>query len=141
MKHFKKANIYKNSTGSNTFHPSKNEAYSYDWWCYFKDFNGVKVFNSYTYSNTTSKHQNSLLSLLDDLGYNVDHFWDIECPEGLQDLKGLDSGIELYKTRIQELIKLINKKGTKRSKNEERSQLIVNYQNKIKMIEKLKEVI
>jgi hypothetical protein len=137
MKYFKRANIYKNATGSNKFNPETKEAHSYDWWCYVKDFDGVMVFNDYSYSNTTAKHQSSMRSLLEDLGYRVGDFWTIECPKGLNDL---ESGVEYYNFRISELEALISKKGTRKTANEKRQALINQYRTKIEMIRKLQVI-
>jgi hypothetical protein len=138
MKYFKRANVYKNSTDTNHFNPETFQAYSYDWWCYVKSFGGLKVFNTYRYSNTTAKHQaNTRHLLVAELGENVDNYIRVECPKGLQSIEGLNSGIELYKSRIRELKELINKKGTHKAKNEERKELISEYKLKIKTIEQL----
>lgn len=135
MKYMKRAKIYKDYSGNNTFNPETFEAKSYQWWVYVKDFNGVKVFNSYRYSPTTAKHQNNMRGLLEDLGERVDHMWELECPNGLQDL---DSGITLYKERITKLMALINKKGTRKAKNEERCHEIRISKVKLEMLFKLK---
>jgi hypothetical protein len=137
MKYFKRANVYKNTTGTNHFNPETFQAYSYDWWCCVKRFGGLKVFNTYRYSKTTAKHQSKAKHLLISLGENVDSYIRIECPKGLQSIEGLNSGIELYRLRIKELEELINKKGTRKAKNEERKELINEYTLKIKIIEQL----
>lgn len=135
MKYFQRANIYKNYNGSNRFNPETEEAYSYDWWLYFAKINGQYVFNDYGYSNTTRKHQSHLRVLLHELGYELELFWEVECPDGLQNL---DSGIKFYKDKIALLESEIAKPRTQKKKNEERRQRIHFYENKIEMLNKLK---
>ena len=134
MKHFKRANIYKNHNGSNRFDPVKFEAVSYDWWIYVKDFNGIKVFNTYSYSPTTCKHQSNMRGLLMDLNERLEVYWELEVPRGLQDLK---SGVEYYKSKIETLQELISKPRTHKAKNEERRAIISQYETKIEMLNRL----
>lgn len=137
LQYKKRLGIYKNYNGSNMFNPDTFQAYSYDWWCYLKSFGGLKVFNTYSYSNTTCKHQSQMRKLLCDLGENLDTYWKIECPEGLHTENGLKSGIQLYSRRIADLESAIAKPRTHKAKNEERRALINQYKIKIEMIEKL----
>ena len=137
MKYFSRANIYKNSTGSNKYNVEAREAYSYDWWLYFKDYDGLMVFNNYYYSSSTRKHQSDLRGLLIDLGYDLDKMWFLECPKGLQDP---DSGIEHYQYLIHQLLFKINKKGTRKAKNLERKAEIELYKTKIEQLQKLKQI-
>ena len=65
-------NIFKNGRGKNTFDLFELEATSYGWWVYLKVINGCLVFNNYSYSNTTSKHQSDCRYLLDQLGIKPD---------------------------------------------------------------------
>ena len=134
MKYFKRANIYKNHNGSNRFNPEKFEAVSYDWWIYVKDFNGIKVFNTYNYSPTTNRHQSNMRGLLEDLGERVQDFWQLECPRGLQDLQ---SGVEHYNGLIKGLKAEISKPRTHKAKNEERRAMISQYETKLEMLAKL----
>lgn len=122
MKFYKKAGIYKNSTGTNYFNPSTMRALSYDWWCYFKVIDGSTVFNAYRYSNTTARHQSHLRSLLEDLGIEIDHI--IEAPKGLDNL---ESALELYKSRQSELQAEIDRPRSHKAKNEERRELKASY--------------
>ncbi len=137
MKYFKRAGIYQNSTKSNSFDPEIFKAYSYNWWLYVADFGGVKVFNNYSYSNTTNKHQVAMLNLLSELGYDIDSFWFLSCPKGLQDL---DSGIKYYQVKIRDLKDAINKPRSHRSKNKERRRNIKLYKTKIKQLMRLKRM-
>lgn len=84
LKYYKRAGVYKNSTGSNKFNPETLEAHSYDWWKYVAKIDGKVVFNNYSYSVTTSGHQSAMRSLLSELGIKIDLF--IEAPQGLDKL-------------------------------------------------------
>lgn len=137
MKHMKRANIYKNYNGTNQFDPETFLAVSYNWWIFVKDFDGVKVFNTYSYSPTTCKHQSNMRGLLQDLGERVDYYWELECPGGLQDLQ---SGVDLYEIRIDCLKASIARPRTHKKKNEERKALISQYETKIEMLKKLQGV-
>lgn len=68
----KKTNMYTNSTGSLTFDPVTKNAYSYKWWRFVAVVEGVVIFNNYSYSSSTSKHQYKMRSLLEQLGIKVD---------------------------------------------------------------------
>lgn len=70
MKYFKKLKIYKASNV--TFNPETFEAYSYGWWKFVSKINGKIVFNSHFYSQSTSKHQHKVNSLLGFLGIKID---------------------------------------------------------------------
>jgi hypothetical protein len=85
LKYFKRLKIYKNYKASNTFYPETLEAWSYDWWQYLAVIKGKLVFNDYTYSNCTSKHQNDLRGLLRELRIKVDVC--VEVAGGLQSSK------------------------------------------------------
>lgn len=108
-------------------------AYSYDWWKFVvTDSVGNIVFNNYTYSNTTSGHQGNVNYKLRELGLKphltlsrVRH--SLECIE-----TAINTEIDKIKSEIAELNKLINKKGTHRSKNEERKNEIAELEFKIK---------
>ena len=126
MKYFKRANIYKNSTGTNTFYVEKQCATSYGWWEYVKRINGQLVFNNYTYSNSTTNHQSAMRSLLRDLGYHS--YLIIEAPGGLQDL---DSAIKYYESKIENLRAAMAKPRTRKAKNAERQSDINFYESKM----------
>lgn len=131
MKYMKRANIYKASNV--TFSPETMRAYSYDWWLFTDVIGGKLVFNWYTYSNTTAKHQRKVYALLrDELGREPDV--GIEAPQGLQNLQ---SAIDLYNERINDLYAQIAKPGTRKLKNEERTVEIVECRAKILQVRKL----
>ncbi len=84
-----KAEIY---TGSNViYNPRTTEAWSYGWWQFVKLLDGKVIFNNYYYSNTTSKHQSKVRSLLATLGVTVHE--SLPVPKGLQTVDTLE---ELY---------------------------------------------
>ncbi len=85
MKHFKRANIYKAANVS--YNPTTKEAYSYSWWAFVKLIKGKIVFNQYTYSNSTSKHQSKVRSLLRDLNIKIDR--EVQVKDGLQHITTL----------------------------------------------------
>lgn len=101
MKFIKRANMWKNSTGSCTLKLGKErqdlEAHSYNWWCFAKYINGVLVFNNYTYSVSTTAHQSRVRMMLSDLGHEIGLY--IESPRGLDDL---ESSLKYYSMKIEE---------------------------------------
>lgn len=69
MKFQKTKNRYvakRNPNSSNgwgvTYYPETKEAYSYGWWRFAKEFEGIMVVNTGTYSPTTTKHQYEFLN-------------------------------------------------------------------------------
>lgn len=134
MKYFKRSNMYKASNV--TVNAETLEARSYEWWIFVKRIKGKLVFNDYGYSNTTRRHQWKVRRLLKDtMHVNIDHV--IEAPKGLQ---RLDLAIEHYNNKIADLQAEINKRGTKKKKNEERAELINQYQERIILIQDLMKV-
>lgn len=70
--------------GSNFFFdPFSLYATSYRWWEMLKVTKGELIFNDYSYSISTSKHQWKLRSILSDLKIK---YKTLEAPQGLQDL-------------------------------------------------------
>lgn len=130
MKYFKRLKIYKNHNGNNTYNPETKEALSYKYWYFVKKINNFTVFNCYSYSNTTSKHQSHVRSLMSQLRHKIDYY--IECPEGLQHL---DSGIEYYKYKIQGTIDAIKRPKSQKAKNLIRAEYIKDCLASIELIE------
>ena len=89
---------FTNSTQTNEYFIARKEAYSYGWWKYFAIINNKAVFNGFSYSNTTSKHQSDTLQLFRDKNIHIDLY--VECPRGLQNL---ESGITHYLSKIKAL--------------------------------------
>lgn len=82
MKLMKRSGIYQCSKYNCTFNPKTVEAWSYRWWRFVAKVDGVVVFNSYRYGNTTSKHQSKVRSLMSQLGIKIDIF--LELPRGIK---------------------------------------------------------
>jgi len=55
------------ATVNNYFDLVDLTAWSYNWWCYFKVIDGIRVFNKHRYSVTTAKHQTHMRDLLETL--------------------------------------------------------------------------
>lgn len=70
MKLMKKTGTYKASNVE--FNPDTMIATSYDWWQFVRMINGKIVFNNYSYSNTTCRHQSKVRGLLRELNINID---------------------------------------------------------------------
>jgi hypothetical protein len=93
---FKKTGKYRISNC--TFDTYTCVALSWDWWQFVRCIDGLVVFNSFRYSNSTSRHQRMTCALLSELGLTID--MEVECPGGLQDLQ---SGVQLAQTRMAAL--------------------------------------
>lgn len=81
MKFMKRANIYQASDYNVTFDPNKIEARSYKWFVFVAKVEGKVIFNNYRYSNSTSKHQSKVRSLLKELNIKIDI--EMPLPNGL----------------------------------------------------------
>lgn len=64
------------------FDPETCQAYSYDWWRFVDKIDGLVIFNSYSYSRTTQKHQYKVRRLLAELNIKINIEVDAGC--GLQ---------------------------------------------------------
>jgi hypothetical protein len=76
-----KSHRFENYKGSNWFDLETLEARSYNWWPYLKKTRIGLVYNNYTFSNCTSKHQDELSWLLSKLRIKVDYA--LEFPRGI----------------------------------------------------------
>jgi len=131
MKFMKRTQIYK--ANNVTFNPKTLDAYSYDWWRFVEAApTGGVIFNSYTYSNATAKHQIKVRNLLRTLGIEI--VLDIKSPGGLQNL---DSAVKYYEAKIINLKALIAKPGTRKAKNLERAQEIEVLEHKLVSIKNI----
>lgn len=81
MKYMTRTNIYQCSNYNCTFNPTTLEAFSYCWWKFVAVVEGKVVFNSYRYSNSTSKHQSKVRSLMRELGIKID--LELGLPQGI----------------------------------------------------------
>ena len=88
LKHFKRADIYKNSTGSCIVDLNKKEAWSYSWWQFLKEIDGLLVFNDYCYSSSTSVQQSTVTTLLRDKKIKIDLV--VYYEDGLQEVQSLN---------------------------------------------------
>lgn len=96
LKYFSRLKIYKNYSGTNRFNPETFKAYSYEWWCFVMKHPTLGIiFNDFSYSVTTRKHQSQMRTLLRNLGHEI--AFTIEAPKGLQDLK---SALEYAESRL-----------------------------------------
>jgi hypothetical protein len=81
MKYYSRLNQYK---ASNLIYDCESDsAWSYDWYCLAKRFNGVMIVNNYSYSPTTVKHYYKIRKLSNEMGIE---YKTIEAPRGLQNL-------------------------------------------------------
>lgn len=141
LKYFSRADIHKNSSGTNEVSLSKIEAFSYRHWQYLAKFRGKVIFNNYSYSNSTSKHQGDTKSLLYDNDIKVDLFLE----HSSMSFSGNDNTVEgtlknevfCIKNEMEHLTKLINSPRTRKSTNEKRKQSIEKYKQDIIAIENI----
>lgn len=96
LKFYKRLNLYKASNV--TFNPVTKEAFSYNWWKFTKVIEGKLVFNSYSYSPSTCKHQYKVKDVLRHLNLAVS--CDIEAPDGLDKLP---SALLLHKAKLHNM--------------------------------------
>lgn len=132
MKYSNRLEVYKNSTGTNTFNPIMLQAKSYNWWIYVAKINGKLVFNNYYYSSTTCQHQYKMRKLMRELNLREDLI--IQAPQGLQDL---DGSIKYYESLIAQLETEIAKPRSQKAKNIQRSEMVQYYFEKINQIKGL----
>lgn len=99
MRYYPRLKVYKNTNNTNYFDPQTMEATSYNWWVYLKRINGKLIFNNYSYSNSTCKHQNHLWSVLNALNIKPDLV--------VYQRESLSHGVDLelvYKSAVSNLI-------------------------------------
>lgn len=133
MKYFKRLGLYKNYNGNNQFNPRTLEAVSYGWWTYLRRLdNGLVVINNTYYSNSTSKHQMHLASLLRTLGIEVDIVV-TKSTRSLDDIEGIIDDLKAY---IRELQLEIAKPRSWHSTNERRQREINKTLSQIEILSK-----
>lgn len=93
MKFYKRLDLYKASNV--TFNPVTKEAFSFQWWKFTKVIDNKLVFNSYSYSSSTCKHQYKVRDVLRHLNLTVS--CNIEAPDGLD---RLDTALTLHKAKL-----------------------------------------
>ncbi len=109
MKFMKRKGVYQASNYNVTFDPKTCSAFSYSWWKFVGIVEGKVVFNNFRYSNTTSKHQSKVRSLLKDLGIKIDI--EMPLPKGLPGSYRRGLGMEFGQvtpegTTLNDLIKM-----------------------------------
>ena len=90
------------------------------------------VFNEYSYSNTTSKHQSEVRGLLGRLGLVVDY--SIQAPNGLQDLVGAEKH---YLKLIESIQAKLNSPRTRASTNAARLVVLERLVGELKITRRL----
>jgi len=70
MKYYTRLNRYKASNVE--FDCNSLTAWSYGWWNFFRNINGLNVFNNYFYSVSTRGHQAKIRRLLHELNIPID---------------------------------------------------------------------
>ena len=128
MKYYSRLNQYKASNVK--FDCETQTAWSYDWWKFYGIINGKKVFNNYSYSNSTSKHQSKVWS---HLNYAQDII-SIQCPSGLQNNEWKKSSTDHYTDLINELKRAIAKPRSQKKTNSNRYLEIKELEQKINLV-------
>lgn len=121
---FKASNVW--------FNPATMEATSFAWWYFVKRIGGKVVFNDYSYSSYTTRHQRKVQSAMKSLGIKVDVV--IQARRGLQDLP---QALRDYEERVKTLLALVAKPGTRAAKNAERVEEVKRLQVKMQHVKKL----
>lgn len=119
-----------------TFNQETMQAYSYGWWRFVEVVDNKVLFNNYSYSHSTSKHQWNTQRLLGKLGIKID--FEFACRKGFQD--GYESAVQDYKYKIKQLKELIKTPGTHKKKNEERKNQIANIQCTLGIVKKFQRL-
>lgn len=130
----KRRNSFESSTGNCTFSLDDCRAYSYRWWRfvdYRKELGGL-VFNNYTYSSSTSKHQSKVRRLIGLLGLKV--VAHIEAPRGLDDMS---VAIKHYYDKLFTLEAEMRNPRRKKSLDSYRESQHVAIHDKIKLVKRL----
>lgn len=137
MKYYPRLKLYK--ACNVTFNPNTLDARSYNWWSFVTKVGNKVIFNNYSYSNSTRKHQSKVKSLMNELGISIDFY--VEAPEGLQTPSWPRDAIELLTYRIKNLQDAVNKKGSKKTKNQERLAEIVLLESRINTVKLFQKVV
>lgn len=116
MRLMKRTGIYKASNC--TFNPATCEAHSYGWWRFVAIVEGKTIASSYRYSNSTSKHQRKVASLMSQLGIKVDHY--LQLPHGIRAGQSLQ---ELFTIAEETLCDQLLAEAAKRDERNERARM------------------
>ena len=126
MKFIKKRNQYEASNVS--FDPENISAFSYNWWEFVSVINGKVVFNNYTYSNSTAKHQIKVRRLLETLNIKIDIV--IESTKSLSSYEWQDDALKMLDNKIKLLNDALNNPRRKKALDEKRKEEIVYLEEK-----------
>lgn len=120
----------KSCNGKCTLDIPELKGLSYGYWGICRKINGLMVFNYYSYSNTTNRHQSQIKAWLNALGIAID--LGIEASRGLERYNWAENAISHDAYQIGKLQAQM-KRGTK-AKNIERQKKIEFYQGRISQI-------
>lgn len=142
MKFSKKRNQYEASNV--TLDLEKMEAFSYSWWQFLKIINGKVVFNNYSYSSSTCKHQSKVRRMLDEHGIKIDLI--VNTSMGLNGSSRYNRGntedalkdaIKNDLNEIKELEEILANNRRKKALDEERMEKIKSLKEHINQIERV----
>jgi len=128
LKYLKKAEIYSNSTGNNTYDPDAERAYSFRWWCFVRRIKGKLVFNNYSYSQCTNNHQSQMMDLFRKLKIKIEKtVYTESCLKKFE-----SSALEPLYSNVFKLEVAIARKGSRRNSNKLRLKQIEDIKKTIK---------
>jgi len=131
MKYFKRLEVYKASNVE--YSPNdKHKAYSYGWWQFSREINGVIFFNDTRYSVSTSRHQSKVRSLL--RGKEVYIFDTMLNMRDLNDKDLIQAIIKDYNNKIDELHKANKKPRIRKTTIEANNNSIKYYHEEIRKL-------
>lgn len=134
MKKFTKLNQFK---ASNVMYDiGTKRAYSYGWWRFVDVVDGVRIFNTHSYSVSTVKHQSKVKALLHNLGLSIDVY--VDSRSGLQSNNWKVEAVDSINYEISEIQdKLNNKRRHKRLDAERMQSLGQLKEQKVKLLKLL----
>lgn len=118
-----------------TFDPHKMEAVSYGHWVFFKVINGKTVFNDYSYSMTTNRHQSEVQALLRQLGIKID--LTVRTRLSLHDSDALSDALKDLYIRQEELYIAMKRRGARVSTNKDRRRSLMSIKREIRALKGL----
>lgn len=134
MKKLKTRNEYVGCNNKCRFYGDTIEATSYGHWCFVKRINGKVVFNNYTYSKTTSKHQWEIRYLLKELGIKIDH--EVNFRQSLSEWSFKEEALHNYYHHAVSMIVKNHTKGTRKKTIEENKESLIRIRRTIRELQK-----
>lgn len=131
MKFMKKSQTWKGSGVE--FNPSSFAGTSYDWWHFVALVNGKVIFNAYSYSQTTCKHQGKMRTLLSSLNITIDLV--VKTRKSLSNSDALQDSILNDKMEIREIETSLANPRRKKALDESRNASIADFLEHIKLTE------